>query len=230
MVVVACFGQVCAGCGQDNPDDFDFALRSLNFEVSNASPQWRQAPVSIVPNMVCAGPLALVTDCCSPPPPAAPFDCQQYPVACDPVDNFCALTFDVEQEIRVNLVADVPELAAADGRVFSAVWLTSLGATVKGLDDLPMRSAIRSARLYVGPAGMGSSSNPAATLLAQVSLTEGTSQLSLGDDAQQAFSAFGRDYRAPFSFLLSTHLVIPNGTSPDAKVTFVIEARAEAWY
>jgi hypothetical protein len=233
MLLAAGIGQLCGGCGQNTPEDLDFTLRPLSFEVSNASAQWRQAPANLVPNLVCAGPQALVSDCCSPPAPAAAVDCQQYPVACDPASNFCALTFDVEQAQEVNLVAGVPAIAAVDGRVFTRVFLTWLGSVATGLDtsatdldELP----IRSANLYIGPAGMGSSSNPAARLLAPVSLVPGESPLPLGAGAQEAFSSFARDYRAPFSLLLSTHLVIPSGVSPAVKVTFRIDARAEAWY
>jgi hypothetical protein len=63
-----------------------------------------------------------------------------------------------------------------------------------------------------------------------VSLAEGTSLVVPGTDAQQAFSSFARDYRTPFSLLLSAHLVIPNGTTPAGRVTFRVTGRAEALY
>jgi len=234
MILVACFGQLCAGCGQNTPDHLDFALRTLSFELSSDSPEWRQAPATLVPNMICAGPLALITDCCLPPPPASPIDCQQYPIACDPDDNFCASTFDMEQGIDLNLVADVPEVAAVDGNVFSRVALLSFESKAAGLDGmvagLDKVSAVRSASLYIGPSGMRHSSNPAARLLAPVKLVPGTSALVLSADAQQAFSSFARDYRTPFSLLLSAHFVVRNGTMPAGTLTFSVDGRAQAWY
>ena len=227
LVFVACLGQVCVGCAENTPDHLDFALRTARFEVSSGNAQWRQVPAgTLVPNVVCAGPQALITDCCSPPPPAVPIDCQQVPLACDPADNFCALTFDMEQELDVNLIADVAAVAAVDGRVFSNVSLLWLGVTVTGLDQLPLRNA----NLYIGSAGMGSSSNPAAKLLAPVDLVPGQSMLALDAAAQQAFSSFARDYRMPFALLLSVHVVVRNGTTPTGKVTIAVDGRAEALY
>lgn len=226
LMLVAWAGQFLAACGQDTPDHLDFALRSLNFKVSSQSPQWRQAPPSGIPNMVCAGPQAVTTDCCSPPPPAQPVDCQQHPLACDPSDNFCALIFDVETRVDVDLVADVAAVAAVDGRVFAEVSLLGLTTTVDGLDALPMRSA----NLYIGPQGLGSSSSPDAQMLAPVSLATGTNQVAPSAEAQQAFSRLARDYRTPFSLLLSAHFVLPNGSSPTGAVTVAVTGRARAVY
>jgi hypothetical protein len=222
MGFVVCLGQLLAGCGQNTSDRLDFALPSLNFEFSSESTQWRQAPPTAVPNMVCAGPQALATDCCSPPTA----DCQQYPVACDPLSNFCALTFDMEVTTKVDLVKDGTEVGDADGRVFTRVSLLTLSTSVGDTDDLP----IRGANLYIGPGDAGSSSSPAATLLAPVSLTLGTTLVAPSAEAQQAFSGLARDYRTPFSLWLAGHFVIPNGSSPAGTVTFSVKARAEAVY
>ena len=229
MVLFVCIGQSLAGCGplqENTPDRLNFALPSLLFEVSSQSPQWRQPPSTGVPNMVCAGPQAIGTDCCAPPSPLPLIDCQQYPVACDPVDNFCALTFDVEEKLVVDLVMDVPEVAAVEGRVFADVSILELGITVTGPANLP----IRGAELYVGPADLGGSSSAAANQLAPVSLASGTNLVVPGADAQQAFSSFAKDYRTPFSILLAAHVVVPNGTSPAGRVTVRVNARAQALY
>ena len=226
MVFVVCLGQIVAGCGQNTPDRLIFALPTLNFEFSSESTQWRQAPPTAVPNMVCAGPQALATDCCSPPATLPTVDCQQYPVACDPLSNFCALTFDMEVVTKVDLVADVAEVAAVDGRVFTRVSLVSLSTSVSDLDDLP----IRGANLYIGPGNAGGASSQAATLLAPVSLTLGTTLVTLSAEAQQAFSDFAQDYRTPFSLWLDAHFVIPNGSTPVGTDTFRVNARAEAVY
>jgi len=229
MVLVACFGQSLAGCGplqQNTPDRLDFALPTLRFEVSSQSSQWRTAPANGLPNMVCAGPEATGTNCCAPPPPLPAFDCQQAPVACDPVDNFCALTFDVEDSLTVDLLADSPEVAAVDGRVFSSVSLLTLSVGVAGIDALP----IRGANLYLGPVNLGGSLSPDASLLSPLGLAPGANQLAPNATAQQAFSRFARDYRTPFAALLSAHLVIPNGYFPTGTVTFTVSGRAEALY
>ena len=226
MVLVACLGQGLAACGQNTSDHIDFALRTLTFEVSNRGSQWRSPPQGPVPNMVCAGPQALSTDCCSLVVSGSPIDCQQYPFACDPSTNYCALTFDVELHTQVDLVAEVPEVAAVDGRAFARVSLSSLTTTIGGLDDLPVRSA----RLYIGPGSLMSSSDPAATLLGEVNLAAAVSPLMPSAAGQQAFSGLARDYRAPFAFLLSTHLVVGNGTNPGGIVSFDVSARAEAYY
>lgn len=226
MGFVVCLGQLLAGCGQNTPDRLDFALPTLNFEFSSESTQWRQAPPAAVPNMVCSGPQALATDCCSPPATLPAADCQQYPIACDPLSNFCALTFDMEVTKKVDLVAGVDEVGAVDGRVFTRVSLLTLSTSVGDTDDLP----IRGANLYIGPGDAGSSSSPAATLLAPVSLTLGTTLVAPSAEAQQAFSGLARDYRTPFSLWLAGHFVIPNGSAPAGTVTFSVKARAEAVY
>ena len=228
MVFVACIGQSLAGCGplqENTPDRLNFALPSLLFEVSSQSPQWRPAPSTGVPNMVCAGPQAIGTDCCAPPSPLPAIDCQQYPVACDPADNFCAMTFDVEEKLPVDLM-HVTEVADVEGRVFADVSILGLDITVTGLANLP----IRHAELYVGPEDLGGSSSPAASLLAPVSLASGTNLAVPGADAQQALSSFARDYRTPFSILLAAHLVVPASTSPAGTVTVRVNARAQALY
>jgi hypothetical protein len=226
MGFVVCLGQLLAGCGQNTSDRLDFALPTLDFEFSSESTQWRQAPPTAVPNMVCAGPQALATDCCSPPAILSAVDCQQYPIACDPLSNFCALTFDMEVTKKVDLVADGTEVGAVDGRVFTRVSLLTLSTSVGDTDDLP----IRGANLYIGPGDAGSSSSPAATLLAPVSLTLGTTLVAPSAEAQQAFSGLARDYRTPFSLWLAGHFVISNGSAPAGTVTFSVKARAEAVY
>ena len=225
--LVVGLGQLLAACAQNTPDRLAFPLPTVRFAISSTSPEWREVPENVaIPTMVCGGPQALATDCCSPPPPMPAFDCQQVPVACDPASNFCALTFDVEVGSQVDLVAQVAEVAAVDGRVFTSVSLLSLGTSssdVRALD-------IRSADLYVAPGDATGSANPAAILLAPVSLASGTTPAVPSPEGQQAFASFARDYRAPFSLWLSTHIVVPNGSTPTGTVTFDVNGRAEALY
>lgn len=161
MLVVFCLGHVLSGCGgEDTPDHLDFTLPTFKFTVSSASQQWRTAPPGGIPNKVCAGPEAVSTDCCSSAFADPPIDCQQYPVACNPDDNYCALVFDVEDSVDADLATDVSEIAAVQGRVFASVSLLSLTTTVSGLGQLP----IRSANLYVAPGDSESASSPGAAL------------------------------------------------------------------
>jgi hypothetical protein len=215
-------GQLLAGCAEDTPDHLDFTLRTLSFVVeSRISP-----PPGGIPNMVCAGPQALATDCCNPPPPSPPIDCQQYPIVCDEVEHFCALSYDSESTAETNLLADVPAVAAVDGRAFASVSLVAVYATVTSKGNLPVRSA----SLYLGPKGLASAASPEATLFATLLLSPGTTVLTPPAEAQQAFSRLARDYRTPFSWLLSAHLVVAPGITPSGSVTLTVAATAEARY
>jgi hypothetical protein len=224
-LVVFCVGQLVVGCGQDTPDRLTFALPSpLVFRISSDDSAWRSGP-AVAPNMVCAGPQAQATDCCSPPPPMGPVDCQQSPLACDPTSNFCALTFDIASAVRVDLLAQVPEVAAVDGWAWSRVVLRSLTTKPSPLGRLP----IRSAHLYVGPVG-ANGVGESVRRLGPIALVEGTSPVPLDPLAEAAFASFARDYRMPFALWLSTHMVVANGTAPTGTVEFTLEGRVEAWY
>ena len=220
-------GQLMAGCGEDTPDRLRFALPPTTIDISSDNPQWRSAPVTAVPAMVCAGPLALGNDCCVPPPsvPATGVDCRQYPVACDPSNNLCALTFDVENRTTIDLTR-VPEIGAVDGRVFARVELMSLGTWVESAAALPVRNA----SLFIAPIETGTASSPEVTLLATVPLTETVTPTTPSFEARQAFSRFTRDYRMPFSLWVAAHVVVPSGSSPTGTVKVHIDARAQAWY
>jgi hypothetical protein len=229
MVSLACLGQILAGCGigqEDTPERLDFALPSCKFVVSSTSPQWRQSPPGGTPEMVCAGPQALATNCCLPPAPSPAIDCEQYPVACDPASNLCALTFDVEDIVAVDLVADVEEVAEVEGRVFSQVTLSSLTATMTGGSQL----SIRTADLFLAPAGVGGSSSPGVELLAHLPLAAGANVIEPSAAARQAFAGFARNYHTPFSLLLSAHVVVPRGTVPSGSATITVTGQVEAYY
>jgi hypothetical protein len=224
--VMLCLGPLLAACGEDTPDRFTFALPALRIDISSGDSDWRQAPAGVTPNMVCAGPHALGTDCCSPPAPLGQVNCQQYPFACDPANNLCALTFDVTAGVHLDLVAGVPELSGVDGRALSRLVLQTLTTTTKGLGILP----IRSAQLYVGPAAATGVGAEGVRLLGPVTLADGSQPVSLDSGARDAFSSFGRDYRTPFALWLDAHVVVQNGVSPAGTVGFEIAGRAEAVY
>lgn len=224
-LVVFCVGQLVTGCGQDTPDRVTFELPSdLGFRISTDDSEWRSGPVT-VPNMVCAGPHALSTNCCSPPAPMAAVDCQQYPLACDPDSNFCALTFDVTSAARVDLLPAV-ELAAADGRVWSRVSLRSLSISAQGLALLPIRSAL----LFVGPLAADGVGGPSVLPLAPVPLVEGESEVLVDRSGEEAFAYFARDYRTPFALWLSAHFAVSSGGISPAAVDFTVAGRVEVEY
>ena len=229
MVVLSCLGQSLAGCGtweENTSDHLDFALPTFTFTVSSESQQWRKAPPVEIPNKVCAGPEAIATDCCSPPLAAQPIDCQQYPVACDPSDNYCALIFDMEDSVDVDLAVEVPDIAAVQGRIFASVALLSLATKVNDIGELP----IRSANLYVAPEDTGSTSSPGAALLLPIDLVPGPNVAVPDAAAQHAFSTFASDYQARFSLLLSAHLVVAGNAAPTGSVTFDVTVKARAYY
>jgi len=222
---VLCLGLVVAGCSsldEDTPDHLDFALPSIVWTVSTDDPQWHVSPsVSSIPRFVCAGPRALATDCCAPP-----WDCQRYPLACDPTDNFCALTFEVQLAHSVDLVDDVDAVAEIQGRVVSRVIPIGLMARVELDDGLPVRSA----SLFVGPAGLADSSDSAASLLAPIDVATGVQALVFEQDAQDAFSNLARDYRTPFSLLLTAHVVVPDGFQSSGDLQVTLDGLLRAYY
>jgi hypothetical protein len=226
MSVVLSLGQLVVGCSswdEDTPDHLDFALPSVAWTISADHPQWRMSPGSDVatPAFVCSGPQALSTDCCAPP-----FDCQEYPYACDPTSNFCALTFDLEVAQTVDLVEHVPAVAAVRGRVFAKVELLGLSTLVAKPDGFPVRRAA----LFIGPEDLATSSAPSAALLAPVALVSNRQAAAPDASARQAFSRFASDYENPFSLLLSLHVVVPNRTTPAGDFILTVEGQARAYY
>jgi hypothetical protein len=161
-----------------------------------------------VPEVVCRGGAALVSDCCQPPAPAAAIDCRQYPVACDEQDGFCALIFDYEQTLELNLARDVPELQPLRDRVIAEVELDHLEARVAG-DELPVRHM----DLFVAPAGTTSAGRAGALHLARLGAGPATTSIPLEPEARLAFAAFAVDHRSPFALVLLTHVVQRSGAA-----------------
>jgi hypothetical protein len=231
MASVLCLSQCLIGCGslgENTPDrlDFDLPLLTPTFGVSSNNQRWPRMPPGGIPDLVCAGPEALTTNCCSPPAPIQAIDCQIYPLSCDSSDNTCAMVFDLEQSVDVDL-AKVREVAAVAGRVFSSVSLVSLTTVVTDAKEL---SILRAASLCVAPEDATSSSAPGAASLAPVDLAPGTKVVVPDALAQAAFSGFATNYETPFSILLSAHLVIKSNSTTTGAVGFTVAARAEARY
>ncbi len=226
MVLLSCAGQVLAGCGlgqNEPPDQLSFALPVKTL----ALPSQQQAFPSVeVPNMVCAGPEAVGSDCCMPPTATVPIDCRTYPVACNPADNMCALIFDMNTHAEVNLTEVVQAAGAVQGRVFARVLLSRLTTEVTGAEQLPVLSA----DLYLGPAGSPSPSSPGVALLGQVALAPGNNQVALDAAAEDAFSGFARDYGTAFDLILSAHFVFESKPPRTGALTVEVSGQATAYY
>ena len=63
--------------------NLSFDLPATLFTIDSTDARWLSAPPNGVPDVVCSGPAALVSNCCQPPPPMAAVDCQAYPLSCD---------------------------------------------------------------------------------------------------------------------------------------------------
>jgi hypothetical protein len=225
VLCLVCVGHVMAGCSsldEDTPDHLDFDLPKITWSVDPDDSQWRSQPPPdvAVANYVCAGPLAVSTDCCAPP-----FDCQRYPMACDPVSKLCALTFDVQVVESVDLSAQ-PVVAAARDRVFAKVEVLSLSTQAR----LPQGLPIQSVTLFLGPDSLTEAADPAATLLGQAPLDAPPHPMALTQSAQQAFSTFARTPKIPFSMLLFVHAVVANGSRPEGELELTLTGRLRAYY
>jgi hypothetical protein len=222
---VACLGQLVAGCSsvnEDTPDHLDFALPTTTWTVSPDDPRWHASPApGTMPSFVCAGPEALATDCC-----AEPWDCQRYPLTCNPATNFCALTFAVQVGQTVDLGAEIAAVTEIQSGVFSKVTLLSLTATVEMSSGLP----IRSAGLFIGPAGLADSSDPAAMLLVPIGLAPEPQPVTPAPAARDAFSSLARNYQRPFCLLLSTQVVIPDRVQAEGALHVTLEGQLRAYY
>jgi hypothetical protein len=223
VIMLLLLGPMAAACSsldEDTPDHVDLALPPTPWTLSTYDSQWRASPAAgTIPRFVCAGPQALATDCCAPP-----WDCQRYPLACDPTLNLCALTFDVQMAETVDMGAQVDAVPEVQGRVFSRVDLLELEASVEITDDLPVRSL----ELFIGPAGMADSS--AATSLAPVGMERGLQRLSPGIEAQDALSALARSYATPFALLLKAHAVVPGDFDSEGELRVTLDGRLRAYY
>lgn len=213
----------CSSLDEDTPDHVDFALPDdTAWTISTDDSQWHASPsAENIPTFVCAGPQALVTDCCAPPA-----DCQRYPLACDLDVNRCALTFDVQAAHAVDLGTVFAAVADVQGRVFSRVELVALDASVEVPDELPVRSLA----LFIGPAGLADSASSAAVLLAPLGLLPGTQRLFPGSAARDTLSEFARNYTTPFTLLLTAHVVVPADFQPEGQLQVSLAGTLRAYY
>lgn len=225
FIVLLCLGPMVAACSsmdEDTPDHVDLTLPRTTWTFSTYDSQWRASPpAGTIPKFVCAGPRALVTDCCAPP-----WDCQRYPLACDPALNACALTFEVQLAENADLHDEVAAIAEVQGRVFSKVELIEMVASVEITDDLPVRSLA----LFIGPFGLADSSDPAAIAFASLATGPGPQMLSPGIAARNALSVLSRDHATPFTLLLAAHAIVPDGFNAEGGLHATLDGKLRAYY
>lgn len=198
--------------------DFTFDLLvARDFKIASTDSRWWPCPSLGVPDVVCSGPAALVSDCCHP---LTAVDCLEYPLSCDQEDNGrCALVFDYDDAVEIDLGRDVPALKGRPRRMLAQATLATIDTTVTtGVGTLPLRAA----SLYVAPAGTASARAAGATFLADVPLGKGEAQVDLAAQAQVGLSSFLTDFNTPFVLILSTHVVVKSGAPPSGVETIKV--------
>ena len=207
--------------------NFDLPI-NREFRIDSADSRWWPSPSPGVPDVICSGPAALVSDCCQPPEPMNPVDCQEYPLSCDPVDGYCTLAFDYDDAVEIDLGTDVPALKARPRLVLAQATLPTIGARVTfGVGSLPLRTA----SLYAAPQGTTSARAAGAIFLAEVPLGSDKSQeIHVGPRAQIGLLPFLSDFNTPFALILSTHVVMKSGPAPDGVETISVAGSVSASY
>jgi hypothetical protein len=216
----------CSFFDQLGGGDLSFALPiNREFEIATTDSRWWPSPALGVPDVICSGPAALVSDCCQPPDPMKPVNCQEYPLSCDPADRYCALAFDYDDAVEVDLASDVPALKAHPNRVLAQATLASIKTTVTGAGTLPLRSA----SLYAAPQGTTSAQAAGATFLADVPLGSARPpQVDLAAQAEIGLSPFLTDFNTPFVLILSARVVVKSGAAPKGVETIMVGGTVDA--
>jgi hypothetical protein len=215
----------CSFFDEAGGGDLSFDLPvAREFKIDSADSRWWPCPSQGVPDAACSGPAALVSDCCQPPAPMTAIDCQEYPLSCDPADGYCALAFDYDDAVEIDLGHDVPALKDRPGRVLAQATLATIHTTVtSGVGTLPLRAA----SLYAAPQSTASARAAGATFLADVPLGGGDRQVDLGARARIGLSPFLTDFNTPFVLILSTHAVVKSGGAPNGVETIKVDGRVE---
>jgi hypothetical protein len=201
---------------------FDLPI-SRDFKVDSADSRWWPYPPTGIPEVVCSGPAALVTDCCQLPAPAA-VDCQEYPLSCDE-DTRCALVFDYDDAREIDL-ASVPALQDQRSWVLAQATVDPIETHMEVSDAgaLPLRTA----SLFVAPQGTTSAHAAGSAFLTGIPLASEASRVPLNAEARLALLSFLMDFNTPFALILSTHVVVESGPAPTGAVSFHVKARVHA--
>jgi hypothetical protein len=206
--------------------NLSFDLPVVTFKIDSTDARWLSAPPKGVPDVVCSGPAALVSNCCQPPPEMDAVDCQAYPLSCDK-SGMCVLAFAYDDAKEIYLARDVLALQHRRHLVLEQATLASIDTTVEAADagSLPVQAA----SLYVAPRGATSSGAAGAVFLADIPLTSGTNHVDLTAAAQNALSAFLVDFNTPFVLILSGHVAIGSAlVPPNAALTIAVAGEVNA--
>jgi len=203
---------------------FDLPV-TRDFQIDSTDPRWWPAPPYGVPDVVCSGSAALVSDCCQPPPPMAAVDCQAYPLSCGDSGR-CALVFDYDDAVEIYLARDVPALQQQRDRVLTQATLAAIDTTMEVADagTLPLRAA----SLWVAPENATSDQAAGAVFLTGIPLRLGTSRVDLAADAREALSAILMDFNTPFVLILSGHVVVGSALVPKTALTINVSGQVNA--
>jgi hypothetical protein len=206
----------------------NFDLPSAEFEIDTSDVRWQLAPTNGVPEVICSGPAALVSDCCQIPG----VDCQVVPLTCS--DQKCALVFDYEDATEMDVGNNVAVLQDRRKWVLARASLDAFRRTVHVTDGFPLRQA----DLYVAPQGSYSKNATGARLLTSISLVATQSPgapdaqtalpVELPPEAQAALSSFLMDFNTPFSLILSAHVVAKSKDMARGEVTVSLTGRVNA--
>jgi hypothetical protein len=208
----------------------DFNLPGAEFEIDTSDVRWQTAPTNGVPDVVCSGQAALVSDCCQLPG----VDCQEVPLTCS--DQRCALVFDYEDAVDIDVGNNVDVLQDRRKWVLARASLDAFKRIVHVhvADGFPLTEA----KLYVAPHGIISAKATEASPLAIIPLVQTqppgapdaqpAPSVDLSPDAQAAFSSFLMDFNTPFSLILSVHVVVKPRDMPKGEVTVRLTGQVNA--
>jgi hypothetical protein len=220
-----------AGCGLidelQNFKGINFQLPDRKYSVSTDDPNWHPPPIDGVPAISC-GPGGIVMDCCVPPAPLPAIDCTRSPLACEA--GTCALKFVYDQVQAIDLAKEVPSLANSKGTIFSQVLLKTIDV---GIDTNTMNVTLPPVNIYLAPAAVRTSGDPAAKRIGMISMKSpgytGTETITLDDAAQQLFSMYARDFQTPFNIIIATEVVMRAGSPiPKGRLDFRVGGKVEA--
>jgi len=213
----------CSLFDQTGGGPLNFDLPTSTFEVKSTNPQWWPSPPYGVPYVVCQGPTAVVSDCCQLSASIPALDCQIYPLGCD--DNgVCALAFDYDAIVEIDLGRDVAALQRQHGRVLAQATLAAFDTKAAGAG----LAFLRTASLFVAPQGAVSSRTAGARLLASIPLEPTEAHVDLTADARVDFSSVLADFNTPFALILSTHVVVESILPPTAVAAISVTGKVDA--
>jgi hypothetical protein len=234
FVCLAAFS-VAGGCGLseevgDSEVIFELPIDPTQpFTIGTSDPRWWPSPSfpgathNAVPEGVCSGGVAMGPDCCEQLASMRGDSCDTYPLTCGE-DRTCALVFDYESVLEIDIGKNVDVLQDRRGWVLSQASLDEIRAGVEGIESLPVQAL----GLYAGPQAATSSRSPGVRFLSDVRPVTGTDLIKPSPEAQAALTPFLLDFNTPFSLILSAHVVVKSGPMPNGVATIGLSGRVNA--